>query len=34
MTRHTGARDYIQEAREAREKDEKINSIADTMFGY
>ena len=34
MTRHTGARDYIQEAREAKEKDEKINSIADTMFGY
>ena len=34
MTRHTGARDYIQEAREAKEKDEKINRIADTMFGY
>ncbi|MAH50388.1 hypothetical protein CMI37_31490, partial [Candidatus Pacearchaeota archaeon] len=34
MLRHRGARDFIQEAREAREKDEKKNEIADTMFGY
>ena len=34
MLRHQGARDFIQEARQAREKDEKNNAIADTMFGY
>jgi hypothetical protein len=34
MLRHRGARDFIQEARQAREKDEKNNAIADTMFGY
>ena len=34
MTRNIAARDFIQDARLAREKEEKYNKIYDTTFGY
>ena len=34
MTRNIAARDYIQDARLAREREEKYNKIYDTTFGY
>ena len=34
MTRNIAARDFIQDARLAREREEKYNKIYDTTFGY